>query len=321
MCTAIADGRFFGRTLDLEYSYGEQVVIAPRKFPFLFLYEGKSQRHFAMIGMSHVADGTPLYYDAVNEAGLGVAALNFPHSAVYHPPRAGARNVASFEVIPWLLGQCATLSDAVALLREAVITHDAFSPALPPSPLHWIVADRHGAITVEATVDGVHVYENPVGVLANEPPFPYHMTHLNDFTSAGAAPPVNRLCPSVDLCHYSRGMGGMGLPGDLSSPSRFVRAVFAKHHTVGDDETADVSRFFHVMDMVSQPLGCALTDDGKPISTVYVSCIDMDTATYYFTTYGCRRIRGVRLTNPDQEHLTLFPTEGTEDMLMLNKKG
>ena len=322
MCTAVADGHFFGRTLDLECSYGEQVVITPRAFPFHFRYEGASTAHLAMVGMAHVADHVPLYYDALNEAGLAAAALNFSHSTTYLTPRAGARNVASFEVIPWILGQCSTLPETVSLLEETVITADAFSPDLTPSPLHWLIADAHGALTLESTVDGLHIYENPVGVLANEPAFPYHMTHLSDFMSAGAKPPVNRLCPSVPLPHYSRGMGGMGLPGDFSSPSRFVRAVFAKHHTVhGETDAEEISRFFHVMDTVSQPRGCALTDEGKPISTVYTSCADMGTGTYYFTTYGCRRIRGVRMTDTGGQRLTTLSIEGAEDVLILNEKG
>jgi choloylglycine hydrolase len=325
MCTAISDhsspSHLFGRTLDLECSYGEQIVITPRAFAFDFLYEPPQPRHLAIIGTAHIANSQPLYYDAVNEAGLAIAALNFPSLAVYHAPRAGAHNVASFELIPWLLGQCETLEDAKRLLHDTVITPDQAANDLPATPLHWLIADTHGAVAVESNANGVEIYDNPVGVLTNAPDFPYHMTHLADFSHLDSRPPQNTLCPPVDLPLYSRGMGALGLPGDTSSASRFVRAVFAKYHAVSDtDELARVSRFFHVMDTVAQPRGLAMTEDGRPVFTVYTSCIDTAQGIYYFTTYDCRRIRAARLHSADLENgaLTVLPMQNTENVAYLN---
>ena len=323
MCTAIRDRHLFGRTLDLECSYGEQITLTPRAFPFDFLYEPPLPRHLAIIGTAHVANGRPLYYDALNEAGLCVAALNFPSCAIYHPPRAGAHNLASFELIPWLLSQCQTLDEAKCLLRDTVITSDQAADDLPATPLHWMVADASGAITVESVEDGLKIYDNSVGVLTNSPDFPYHMAHLADFARLDSAPSRNTLCPSVDLPHYSRGMGAMGLPGDASSASRFVRAVFAQHHTSTEEEDmAAVSRFFHVMDTVACPRGFALTDDGRPIETVYTSCTDTARGIYYFTTYACRRIRAVRLNDFDlgAVALTSFSMDSGEDVGYLDQK-
>ena len=278
------------------------------------------EQHFAMIGMAHVEDGVPLYYDAVSEAGLAIAALNFPISAAYLPPRAGAHNVASFELIPWLLGQCRTLSDAITLLRDTNIIPDRFRDHLPASPLHWMIADRHSAAVIEPMPDGLIIHDNPFGVLANEPPFPYHATRVADFSHVRAEPPENHLCPTVTLPLYSRGMGGIGLPGDFSSSSRFIRALFAKTHTVHKTPPEEISRFFHVMDTVSQPSGTAVTDHGVPIATVYTSCADLATASYYFTTYGCRRIRAVYLHAEDAvgDRLLTYPIDGGEDIAWLN---
>ncbi len=299
MCTAIYDRgpwRLFGRTLDLEGSYGESVVVTPREFPFSFLREETLSSHAALIGCAHIVKGTPLYYDAVNEWGLSMAALSFPSFAVYRSPREGALNLASFELIPWILGSCRTLDEARECLKTVNLTSDDFSPSLPATPLHWLIADKTGALTIETVADGLKIYENSFGVLANAPVFPFHTTLASFFMHLDASPPANRLAPEVDLPHYSRGMGGLGLPGDLSSPSRFLRAVFGREHTKEEQTLSGaVSRFFHVMDFVAQPRGASRTETGEPIETVYTSCMSQVTGEYFFTTYASRRIRRVSL--------------------------
>ncbi|MBO5415512.1 MAG: choloylglycine hydrolase [Clostridia bacterium] len=327
MCTAIYENKsrpLFGRTLDLEYSYGESVVVTPHRFPLRFLHEAENSAHLAIVGTAHIGDGYPLYYDAVNESGLAAAGLNFPDNAVYSPKREGFFNLASFELIPWLLSRCENLTDALRLLRRTNITPDAFSHDLPPTPLHWLIADRERAVTLEATSRGVQIYDNPVGVLTNNPPFDYHLTNLANFMSADSLPPKNTLCPSLQIKPYSRGMGGLGLPGDFSSTSRFVRAVFAKTHTAyAESESADIGRFFHIMDTVAQPRGCALTEEGAPICTVYTSCADLRSAEYYFTTYSCRQIRAVSLSelSLNTENLISYPMEQSENISYLCRMG
>ena len=110
MCTAATyktNDFYFGRTLDYEFSYGDEVVITPRNYEFSFRRAGVMKTHYAMIGMAYVAGDYPLYYDAVNEKGLGIAGLNFVGNAVYNGEVQGADNIAQFELIPWILGQCA----------------------------------------------------------------------------------------------------------------------------------------------------------------------------------------------------------------------
>ena len=173
MCTAAtyqSKDFYMGRTLDYEFSYGEEIAVMPRNYPLAFRFDGKLEHHYAIIGMAHMA-GFPLYYDAVNEKGLGMAGLNFVGNAVYREPKEGCRNVAQFEFIPWILSQCATLAEAKSLLEEMNLTGTPYSEQLPSAQLHWIIADATGAITVESVADGLKVYENPVGVLANNPPF------------------------------------------------------------------------------------------------------------------------------------------------------
>lgn len=313
MCTAVSFLRgehYFGRTLDLECSYGESVTVTPRNYPF-FLRGGLTlTNHYTMIGVAHVADGYPLYYDAVNEKGLGMAGLNFPVSAKYRQPVSGKDNIAPFELIPWILGRCANLSEARRLLERVNLTDEAFSEKLPLTPLHWLVADCGGALAVECMEDGLYLHENPVGVLTNEPPFPMQMWNLSNYMGLSNQPAVNRLAPDVELRSVSRGMGGMGLPGDLSSASRFVRAAFARCNSVcGDSEAERVSQFFHILGSVTQPRGCVRMEDGKAVITVYSSCCNTDRGVYYYRTYGGSHIRAVdlRREDPDGQTLSVYP--------------
>ncbi|MBQ8746273.1 MAG: linear amide C-N hydrolase [Clostridia bacterium] len=321
MCTAIHEtkcGHLLGRTLDLEKSYGECVLHTPRKFSFAFRHEGICEQHLEILGVGIVQNGFPLYFDAMNDSGLCAAGLNFPGNAVYQPPCANRVNLASFELIPYILSYCRDVKDAETVLQSVNITADSFSAVMPPSPLHWIFADKERCIVAEPMQNGLILHENRFGVLTNNPPFPYHEWRLTDCMGIGADPLESRLCPGIDLTHYSRGAGGIGLPGDFSSSSRFIRAVFAKNHTA---ESSDpVSRFFRMMDTVSIPNGCVKTETGENVRTVYTSCADTETMTYYFTTYTCRHIRAVRMTETlaDKEILSVFPMDGGEDYKLMN---
>ena len=320
MCTAINVNGFFGRTLDVECSFGERVTLTPRNFRLDFRHEGQMNCHLAVLGMAAVMDGVPLYYDAVNEAGLCMAALKFPTNAVYRDLKEGVFNVASFELIPWVLARCKTLAEARELIAKTNITNDNFSSGIKSTPLHFIVADGVGAIVLESTADGTHIYENPFGVLTNNPPFYYHAAHVCDFMHLSPDYPENKLCKGTQLEPYSGGLGAIGLPGDFSSSSRFIRAVFARNHTEGIDAVEhSASSFFHVMDTVFVPQGCERNSEGKSVFTLYTACIDIEKRTYFFTTYENRRIRAVSIGDADIDGDTLVRCEihGGEDILFL----
>lgn len=311
MCTAVTyrtNDAYFGRTLDYEHTYGEQIVITPRQFSLPFLHTGTLHRHYAIIGMAHVAGGYPLYYDAVNEKGLAMAGLNFVGNAVYHPAAPEKDNVAQFELISWLLSRCASVREAKDHLSRLRITGDNFSPALPPAQLHWLLADREQAVTVESVAAGLQVLDNPVGVLTNNPPFPTQLFHLNNFAHVSASEPENRFSPKLALEHYSRGLGGLGLPGDLSSQSRFVRAAFTKLNArCGSGELESVGQVFHILGTVEQVRGCCRVEDGSYEFTQYTSCCNLDRGIYYYTTRCNHRITAVHLHSEDLESRTLIP--------------
>lgn len=299
MCTAItyrAEHHYFGRNLDLERSYGEAVMILPRRFPLHFRCMAPLERHYAMIGVAPESEPYPLYYDAVNEAGLAVAALRFSASAVYHRPAATCCCAASFELIPLLLGRCATVAQARPLLKQLRIVDLAYSAALPPTPLHWLLADRDSAVVIEPTADGLMVHDNPVGVLTNEPPFPQQLLRLADHMQLHSGPPQNRLAPTVDLPRCSGGMGAVGLPGDLSSGARFVRAAFGRLQSVcGSGEGAGLCQTLHILQTVAQTRGCCRLEDGSLMFTRYTGVCDTDRGIYYYRTCDNPQLTAVSL--------------------------
>ena len=312
MCTAATYQTrdfYMGRTLDYEFSYGEEIVITPRRFPIALRHGGVMDTHYAIIGTAHVADGFPLYYDAVNEKGLGMAGLNFVGNAVYGDAVCGknAAYVAQFELIPWILGRCGSVREAKAALSGMAITGTPFSPQLPTAQLHWMIADETSCITVESMADGLHVYDNPVGVMTNNPPFPYQLFALNNYRSLGVDTPENTF--GTDLNAYSRGLGGLGLPGDLSSQSRFVRVAFTKLHSLSpEDELHSVSQFFHILGSVDQQRGLCRLKEKEYEITLYTCCCNVSKGIYYYTTYDNHQITAVDMhkENLDGDSLIVY---------------
>ena len=323
MCTAVTyktKDHYFGRNLDYEYGFQEAVTITPRNYTFHFRRLPPMERHYAMIGMATISHGYPLYFDATNEHGLSMAGLNFPHSSKYMPEMVGKYNIAAFELIPWVLGECKDVADARTKLQNANIADISFSPEYPTSPLHWIIADGSEAITLEQTAGGLQIYENPLGVLTNEPPFPWHMTTLGNYLHLSAEEAKNRFAPELPLVPFSRGVGSMGLPGDLSSPSRFIKASFTKMNSVSKDaESASISQVFHILGSVAQQQGCVKVGHLYE-KTIYTSCCNTSKGIYYYTTYENSQITGVRLHGADLEGNTplTYPLIHGQQIRMVN---
>ena len=293
----------------MESLHQETITVTPRNYPFSFRKTGTMEHHFAMIGMAYIADGYPLYYDATNEKGLSMAGLHFPQNADYKPYCGGKDNVAPFELIPWILGQCSTVSQAEKMLGKLNLLHEDFSEALPLSPLHWMISDRERSVTLESVKEGIRVYDNPVGVLTNNPPFEVHLLHLNNYMHLTSHDPENTFAGKNDplkLEPYSHGMGAIGLPGDASSMSRFVRAAFVKMNSVsGDSETESVSQFFHILRSVEMQRGCVQTDKECYDMTVYSSCCNTDRGIYYYAAYDSSRIYAVDMYRENLQGSTL----------------
>ena len=326
MCTAITyntKDHYFGRNLDLEFSYNETVTITPRNYPFKFRKVNDINKHYAIIGMAYVSDNYPLYYDAINEKGLGMAGLNFPTNADYKEEENNKDNIAPFEFIPWVLSQCSNIEEVKKLLSKINIVAINFSEQLPTSPLHWIISDKESSITVESVKDGLKIYDNNVGILTNNPTFDIHMFNLNNYMNLSIEQPENNFSKKLNLDIYSRGMGAIGLPGDLSSASRFVKATFTKMNSIsGNSESESISQFFHILGSVDQQRGCVHMGEDKYEITIYSSCCNMDKGIYYYTTYENSQITGVDMNkeNLDSNELISYDLIKGQQILMQKYK-
>ncbi|MDD6240741.1 MAG: choloylglycine hydrolase [Eubacteriales bacterium] len=327
MCTCVSyvnGSHYFGRNLDLEYSYQESVTITPRNYPMSFRKKGVVSSHYALIGMAFVQDGYPLYYDATNEVGLSMAGLNFPYYAHFEEAKEDEKdNIAPFEFIPWVLSQCKTLAEAKKLLSHLRLINLAYSPNLPLAPLHWMISSKEGSIVVESVKEGLKVYDNPVGVMTNNPPFPLQLFRLNDYRALSSESRENSFSSDLPLEEYSRGMGAIGLPGDLSSSSRFIRASFVKMNSVAKkEEKSSVSQFFHILTSVEQQRGCCKLGKDTYEITIYSSCCNTEKGIYYYRTYDNPTIHALDMhaENLDGSNLASYPLMRDTEITFDNRK-
>ncbi len=315
MCTAISyrsNASYFGRNLDLERGYGEKVVITPRKFEIKMRCVNQIPSHYAMIGMATVVDNIPLYYEATNEKGLSIAALNFPDNAEYYDFIKGKDNVAPFEFIPWILAQSSCITEVKQLLGKINLINISFSDQLPLSPLHWMISDKKSSIVVESLKDGLKIYDNPFELLTNNPPFDFHRTNVSNYMGLGIGQASSQFKERIPMNNYSLGMGALGLPGDYSSTSRFVRALFVKENSVSErNEQSNVNQFFHILSSVAMPKGCVISKRGFEY-TLYSSCCNADEGIYYYTTYNNLKITAINMhdVNLNQTHLCTYEVKG-----------
>lgn len=298
MCTAASfknKNTYFGRTLDYEFSYGEKVTITPRNYPFEFRHLGLNNNHYAIIGMAHIHNDYPMYYDAMNEYGLGMAGLNFVGNAKYNEVIEGKENVAQFEFISFILSTCKNVLEAKNKIKEINLVKTPYNEYYPAAKLHWILRDTNDCIVVEAMEDGLHIYDNKTGTLTNNPPFNYQLENLKNYVSLNNDEPNKSF--SFNEAFYSRGMGSVGLPGDLTSQGRFVRVVYTAHFSVASpDENSSVNQFFHILESAWQTRGLCKINDKYEI-TIYASCMNLNEGIYYYKTYDNPQISAVYLKN------------------------
>lgn len=326
MCTAItlANGNnfYFGRNLDLDADYGNELIICPRNFPFKWRFAGEMDKHYAMIGMAMMAGDYPLFFDGTNEKGLSIAGLNFRGNSHFYEPIEGKVNIASFEIIPYVLGNYSTVAEVREALKNMNMTPTAFTPNMDPGSLHWIIADKEDCIVVEALEGGLKVWDNPVGVLTNNPQFDFHMKNLINYMNLTPLMPQNNFAKGIDLKPNGVGVGTFGLPGGYDGVSRFVRATFAKWNCVIPINTEDenVNQFFRIMNAVAVPRGCAMEPTGEWMITQYTSCCNVDTGVYYLMTYNDYQITGIDMhkENLDGNTNILYPLPKGENIRMLN---
>ncbi len=309
MCTSIAwkNGDFYiGRNMDISFDFDRKIVITPRNYIFNFKEVPQISTHYAIMGAAMVANDFPLYAEAVNEKGLYMAGLNFPEMAVFSKSVANKNNVTANEFIPYILCKAANINEASELLKQINVTDTSFMEGLPIPSLHFIISDKTLSLVVECTKTGMHIYENKTGIMTNNPSFDMQLHALNNYMHLSNKSPDNNMTNELELKHYCMGLGALGLPGDFSSQSRFVKAYFLKANAVAEKtETSSMIQMFHILNAVAMVRGSVL-DGEKYDITVYSCCINADKGIYYFKTYESCGISAVYMHNENLENKELI---------------
>lgn len=289
MCTAIhltnRNNSYFGRNLDLDYELNQRILITLKNYTIHFKKEESIKKHYSFIGVGTCINNFPLYADAVNEKGLAIAILNFRQFAKYYKEDKTKKNYAPYELIPLLLATCKNIKEVKNLLKDINIVDINFSKDIPNEPSHFMIADTKQSIVLETTRDGMKIYDNPYGVLTNNPPFPYHHYNVSNYLHLSNEELNNKLLPKNDVIPYSHGLDAFSLPGDYSSTSRFIKALFVKTYIeLGEEERENVLGFLNILTQVSMPKGSVKTTKGYEF-TRYSTCYNQREGKLYYRTY------------------------------------
>ncbi len=301
MCTAITltldeSQHVLGRNYDWNTIYNPAIILTPRNY----IYTNKITKEtiavkYALLGMNIQYEPTSFYVDGVNEKGLSCCVLSLAgHSSWNDQMIEGKENIISYDVIFWILANFATLEEVkegVKRLNIYASSEDIFSSMVD---IHWIVADKSGkSIVIEKTQKKLTVYNNKIGVLTNAPTFDFQLNNLNRYINLETIQPQPVKWGEQILKADSHGYGLIGLPGDFSSPSRFIRAAFLRNHVRINQDNNAIIQSFHILENLSVATGinrfigdeANLEPYTSCLATQYTSCMDLDNLIYYYRTY------------------------------------
>ena len=324
MCTCFTfpkDDFLVGRNMDIEFDFGQKVVITPRQYHWKWRKEKSSLKSYAIIGMASVIDNFPLYADAVNEYGLCMAGLNFPYNAHYFEEKEGKVNLTPFELIPYILSNYKTVKEAMDTIENLNIYNEPFNENIPLATLHFILADKDDCIIIESEKDGLHIYTSDIGVMTNNPQYPFQRVNLENYMNLRACNAKESFSKSLKPKDYGRGIGAFGLPGDSSPMSRFVRTAFNKYVSLEMDSSVDpVTEVFRILDISSMLRGAVEVEENQYEITSYSCCMNATKGIYYFRTYSNMQVYSVDMNreNLNSRILLEFPLPGGNGVTAIN---
>jgi choloylglycine hydrolase len=331
-CTGIFltadDGAFVhARTLEFGLDLHSEILMVPRGHARTGTTpDGKEglkwKAKYASVGMNGV--GLPFLFDGVNEKGLAAGTFYFPTSAGYMPyaPGDAGKTIAQWEVGSWILENFASVDEVKAGIGEVVVPSVVFAGWGFAPEAHYIVHDSTGKSLVIEYVGGkLVVHDAPLGVITNSPTYDWHMTNLRNYInfSMTNAPPV-KLGP-VTLKPFGQGTGMLGMPGDFTPPSRFVRAVAFSQSALPSKTGHDaVLEAFHILNQFDIPKGAAREHEkdehGNIVAdyTLWTSAVDLKARQYFFRTYENSAIRMIDLMKMDLDakDIVKIPSTGDE---------
>ena len=317
MCTALTlkdknGNHLFGRNMDLEYTFGQSVVLAPRNFQYEDKISGKTKTtKYAVIGMASLNGKHPFFADALNEKGLACAGLNFPAAYWEKDTVEGKENIPPYDLIFWITSNFETLEELRPHLDNLNIVGKTYDEKTPLPTLHWIVSDKSGkSLVIEKTKEGLRIFDNPIGVMTNAPSFDWHLLNLTQYAGLTTSRADTHKWSDLELVTLGNGSGAFGLPGDSSSQSRFVKTAFLKSHVdIGNYENAGVVEFFNILANVAMISGTVVDPHGTNEITQYTSCMCIDKGIYYYRTYKNSQINIIDMNKEDlsSNELKVYP--------------
>jgi choloylglycine hydrolase len=318
------------RTMEFAIDIHSKILIVPRGFARVGLTPSgqdgiKWTAKYASIGMNGV--GEPYLFDGVNEKGLSAALLYFPNYAGYMPYTAAqaGKTLAPWQLGSYILENFATVAEVKANIGKVVVPAVVFAGWGFTPGVHYEIDDQSGhSIVIEYVGGKLVVYDNPLGVLTNAPSFDWQMTNLHNYVnfSMTNVPPI-KLSGGVTLTPFGQGSGMLGIPGDFTPPSRFVRAVAFTQSAFPTKTGADaILEAFHILNQFDIPVGAARENEKDSHGniqadyTIWTSAIDLKTQDYYFRTYTDSQIREVSLNkaNLNAKTITEIPIDGSENI-------
>lgn len=339
MCTALTLNKkgsyLFGRNMDIEVSFGQKIVITPRKHVWPMRFQEPMEQKYAIIGMAYphkdVENGNvdyPLYAEAANEKGLAIAGLNFPTNAFYPKPGTSAKDayeITPYEFIPWILANFTKVKEVKEQFKKVniVLVDKTVHPQFQVAPLHFIISDKDESMVVEPCADGIKIYDNPFGVLTNNPTFDWHLKNVSFYQNLVAKQNYDVNWSGFNIKPFGQGFGSFGLPGDYTPPSRFVKTAFLKANSnCGDNPEDLVAQFFHILDAVAMVKGSIVTPEGHDDITLYSSCIDLEKSLYYYKSYANNQINVIDLhaEKIDGKDVVIYPFNDKQAFNFINKK-
>lgn len=323
-----------GRTVEFGIAIDSSVAVVPRNYTFVGQTPmGKGMQYtskYAAVGVIAYKDLNLL--DGLNEKGLAVGAFYFPTFAQYTPETAKNQNasLSPGDFPNWLLTQFATVGEVrQAIERGKVVITPTIMPGwgstLPP--FHYVVYDKSGAsIAIEPINGKLVVSNNPLGVFTNSPPLDWHMTNLRNYISLNTHNVPEVTLGGQTFKELGQGNGMLGLPGDFTPPSRFVRAaIFSTTAIPAENADAGIQQIFHILNNFDIPVGVARAESNGVTNTDYTLLTmarDPQNLRYYYKSYDDQTIRMVQLNSFDLNAKTIkvLNTKGSQPVVDMSDK-
>ena len=313
------------RTLEFGLDLQSNVLMVPRGWARVGTTPNRAdglkwKARYASLGANGA--GLPFIFDGLNEMGLAVGTFYFPTTAGYMPYAAAdaSKTLAPWEVGSWLLENFATVAEVRANIGRVVVPEVVFKAWGFVPPVHYVVHDASGtSIVIEYVAGKLNVHDDPLGVMTNSPAFDWQMTNLRNYVNFSMSdhPPVR--LGSVTLTPFGQGSGMLGMPGDFTPPSRFVRAAaFSQSVLPAKTGIEAVLQAFHVLNDFDIPKGSARAKDAhgnvSADYTLWTSANDLKAKRFYFRTFENSQIRMVDLLkmNLDAKGIVTIPMQGDE---------